>query len=282
MDKELIEPNFNIDRDVFMVTNEGTSLEDGSGGLKTKANIILLSYNRPRMVREAIRSVLSQDYNNLELFLADDGSDFDVQGLLDEFKDGRLVLYQATKISNKERMERSRVAENINRIIDSIPSEELIYYLCDDDIMAPNWIPRSVAAIESAQEYHIVQGESFSFEDGQDWRTESISGMKLQFEDNMPRLWWATGSFCHKAYCWREENIQWHDNTYGHSQDANFITDMWNAHSQYLIIDKPAFYHREHPGMLSSRLGRKDEYGRYETGYVPPPISEDMIGWMEE
>lgn len=280
--ENLKNPDFSAERDVLMISDKAHQLKDSVEDISLKANVILLSYNRPRMIREAIESVVSQTYPNLNLWIADDGSDFEFKEILDYFKDDRITVFQAPKISIEDRIARSRVAENINRIMDWIPSEEVVYYLCDDDIMAPQWISRSMQALQTAKEYHIVQGNSWSFKDGEDWHKESYEGMPLPFEDSTPRLWWSTGSFCHRASCYHEENITWHDSEYGHSQDTLFIKDLWETHTQYLIIDKPAVYRREHDNMLSSLLGRKDETGRYKPGFVPPPLDKDMIiGWME-
>lgn len=284
MSGEAREPQFNIDKEVILRSNDGITMSDSTKGLTTKANVILLSYNRPNMLRQSIRSVLDSTYDNIDLWIADDGSDFDVAELVDEFKDDRILWMQREKISPGERAKKSRIAENINSIMEDINEDDMIYYLCDDDILDPHWIARSIACIEHSPNYHIVSGDSYYFFDGDDWSKDSKPGLPLKgvVDDKMPRLWWGIGSFTHKAYCWHKENVKWYDAHYGHSIDTNFISDIWFTHQNYLMVKMPAVYRREHPGMLSAKLGRKDDDGMYYSNHTPPPLRPEMVeGWME-
>ncbi len=43
-------------------------------GMEKKISIILTSYNKPDLVKQAIESVLHQTYSNWELFVMDDHS----------------------------------------------------------------------------------------------------------------------------------------------------------------------------------------------------------------
>lgn len=60
--------------------------------------VILLSYNRPRMLQEAIRSIKGADH----MILVDDGSDFDVEAILKGCKpDAKEVTLQINpKLNN--------------------------------------------------------------------------------------------------------------------------------------------------------------------------------------
>ncbi len=50
----------------------------------------MLTYNRARFIGEAISSVLSQDYQNWELFIIDDGSTDNTEKLVSRFTDKRI------------------------------------------------------------------------------------------------------------------------------------------------------------------------------------------------
>lgn len=247
-----------------------------------RANVLVFSYNRPRMLREAIESVLSQDYPNFDLYVVDDGSDvFDVWDLLEEYDDDRILLAQAPPISIEERLQRSRLGANANAVITQLLDNEVVYYLCDDDLMAPKWLSRSIRTFQMMPEVHVIQGESWYFQDGQDPLTEAVYGMPTENYTDMPTMYWSTGSFAHKVHCVTKEGIFWTDNSHLHSQDTNFINDIWKAHPNYGMIQSPAIYRREHDKTLSTKLGRKNESGKYQAGYIPPPATAEMLRNLE-
>jgi glycosyltransferase involved in cell wall biosynthesis len=279
---DLREPNFELENDLFVRVTEQSTEKDTTEGLNLRANVLIFSYNRPKMLREAIESVLSQDYGNFDLYIVDDGSDiFDPLDLVNEYTDERILIAQAPKIPIEERIKQSRLGRNANAVIETLPDIEPVYYLCDDDLMGPLWLSRSIRAFQSSEDVHVVQGESWYFNDGEDWRTESQYGMPTDGYKAMPTMYWGTGSFAHRALCSKQEGIWWADNTFGHSQDTNFIMDFWNSHSDYGWIPTPALYRREHENTLSAKLGRKDENGKYEIGFIPPPATKEMFEHLE-
>lgn len=283
MKENIREPNFELEEDMFVFVTDQKQAQDSTTGLVLRANVLIFSYNRPRMLKEAIESVLNQSYGNFDLYIVDDGSDkFDPNEILEYYADSRILLAQAPKISMEERMRASRLGSNANAVIEQIPNNEPVYYLCDDDIMAPLWLARSTKAFEEFPDTHVVQGESWYFHDGQNPYTDSIYGLEVDKASPVPTMYWSTGSFAHKALCCKEEGLWWSDNTYLHSQDTNFIMDFWNSHSNYGVVPTPAVYRREHKNTLSAKLGRKDEKGKYQVGYVPPPATQQMLEEMED
>jgi glycosyltransferase involved in cell wall biosynthesis len=280
--EELIEPDFSTNgREVVVVSTDQQVVRDDYE-VDTCANVILLSYNRPRMIKEAIDSVVNQTYNNWQLHILDDGSDFDINDIINEYKDNRIVAYKFPPISIAARAERSRVAANINYVLDTIPSDEIIHYLCDDDLLHPQWISRSAIALNRNPLCHMAQGQTWTFYDGDDWRVKSVQGMPGMPNSNIPQLFFGTGTFCNLNGCFHEEKITWHDNSYSHSQDIAFIDDMTNRHPSMIVLNTPSIIRREHDNSLSSRLGRKDKDGRYTPGFIPGKAkAESLMGWME-
>ena len=60
-------------------------------------SVIIPTYNRAWTLKDALDSVLLQDYPNIELLVIDDGSEDDTQGLLETYKNEITVLRQENK-----------------------------------------------------------------------------------------------------------------------------------------------------------------------------------------
>src|SRR4051794_29226747 len=54
--------------------------------------VVIPTYNRPDFLREALDSALAQDFKEFEVLVVDDASAYDVQGLVDSFRDSRVLL----------------------------------------------------------------------------------------------------------------------------------------------------------------------------------------------
>ena len=91
--------------------------------------VIMPVYNRARIVRRAIDSVLAQDFGDFELIVADDGSTDDTCDVVAAIKDPRVTLLRA------ERNQGSNAARN--RGINAARAP-LIAFLDSDDVYLPN------------------------------------------------------------------------------------------------------------------------------------------------
>ncbi len=60
-------------------------------------SVILPTYNRAWTLKDAVDSVLSQDYPNIEFIIIDDGSEDNTQKLLAPYKNEITILYQSNK-----------------------------------------------------------------------------------------------------------------------------------------------------------------------------------------
>lgn len=93
-----------------------------------KFSIIIPTYNRSRLLKNTIESVLNQDYSNFELLIVDDGSTDNTEQIVCSIADKRIKYYKKT---NGER----GAARNYGL---SKSSGDYIVYFDSDDIMYLN------------------------------------------------------------------------------------------------------------------------------------------------
>lgn len=177
----------------------------------TTITTILLSYNRPRMLCEALGTVAGCD----QLIVTDDGSDFDVRALVRTCApDAEFVT--APKMSVEARLTTPRLGALINRAL-SLVRCDVVTYLCDDDLFHPHWLPAVRAYFDMYQAEHWTRGAWYAFRDDDPARRPErckLDGRQL-----------TTGNFAHRIDCFRDEHIAWDETTIA-SHDNAFL---WNA-----------------------------------------------------
>lgn len=172
---------------------------------------ILLSYNRPRMLCEALGTITGCD----QLIVTDDGSDFDVKALIRGCApDAEFVV--ASKMTIQERLATPRLGKLINRAL-ALVRCDVVTYLCDDDLFHPYWLPAVRAYFDAYPDEHWVRGAWFAFDDADPKRTPERCAL------DMRQL--TTGNFAHRTLCFRDEHIGWDETTIA-SHDNAFL---WNA-----------------------------------------------------
>lgn len=103
-------------------------------------SVLIPAYNRVHTLREAIASVLSGSYSNIEILVSDDCSPTDLGPVVAEFRDGRLVYRRnATNLG---------VAGNMTAAIRAT-SGPYLTVLNDDDSWEPDFLSQLVRALEA-------------------------------------------------------------------------------------------------------------------------------------
>lgn len=104
-------------------------------------SIVLATYNRRDWLRLAMDSVLAQSYPDLELLVMDDGSTDETPDLLAEYE--RRYPAERFRFSRHDNMGQART---LNRGY-GMARGEVLGYLSDDDVLAPDAISRLVAEL---------------------------------------------------------------------------------------------------------------------------------------
>lgn len=111
-----------------------------------KITCILTSYNRPKMIRQALKSVADQTHKNYELLIFDDSTAFDIMRVVSEFQFPSLQVHH-TVINAEERRARGRLGVNCNHGL-YLAQGDLVCFLCDDDYYYPNWFEHAAGYFE--------------------------------------------------------------------------------------------------------------------------------------
>lgn len=118
-------------------------------------SVIIPTYNRGWIVKEAIDSVLAQDFGNFELIVVDDGSTDGTQGLLGEYDEDIRVIHQTNRGVSAAR----------NRGIDEAVAP-LVAFLDSDDLWKPQKLSRQIEFFNTHPESLINQTEEIWVRNG--------------------------------------------------------------------------------------------------------------------
>jgi len=124
-----------------------------------KVSIIIPTYNRPKLLKKAIDSVLSQTYQNFEIIIIDDCSKENIEKKIDDYGDNRIKYF---------RNETSLYAAGSRNKGIKKSDGDFIAFLDDDDIWLPNKIETQINLFKKNKNVGLV-----------------YSGIKLNFDNNV-------------------------------------------------------------------------------------------------
>lgn len=134
--------------------------------MSPQVSVLLTSYNRAAMLREAIGSVRAQTFQDFELIILDDNSapGSGVPEVLAGYWGQPGIRIYKSGVADHERKLRTRYAVNINTGL-TIARGAYITYLCDDDLYLPRRLEVMVARLDEG-DCDVVYGWQRLDEDG--------------------------------------------------------------------------------------------------------------------
>ena len=133
---------------------------------------ILTTYNRPRLVVDAIASVLEQDCDRWRLYVMDDGCDEATRTAIRTILQAhhtvatpRVVWWPGPQRPMHERRATIPYSRTINVALNKLlQDEQYVTYLPDDDFFYPGSIRARAEYLDLNPEAHVVYGRSRSLQ----------------------------------------------------------------------------------------------------------------------
>jgi len=120
-----------------------------------KISIVIPSYNQGQFLEETIRSVIDQEYPNLELIIIDGGSSDNSVDVIKKYEQ-----HLAWWVSEKDKGQSNAINKGLERA-----TGEIISWLCSDDLLMPGSLETIASIFSSAPpDIGLVHGGAIIFE----------------------------------------------------------------------------------------------------------------------
>lgn len=133
-------------------------------------SIAIPAYKR-KWLKDAIASVLNQDYSDIELIIVDDHSPQNLKEVVEPYLVDKRVSYYYNDIN----IGKESVANNWNKCLEYVRGEFFVL-LCDDDVLMPNFVSELLCLAQKYPQCNIFHGrrmfyyeETGSFEMTESW-----------------------------------------------------------------------------------------------------------------
>lgn len=213
---------------------------------------IIPVYNRPRQLREAVESVIKQDYRPIEIIIVDDGSTDDetpeaARSLAHAHPDVVRVVDQTNGGPGAARENGRQHARG-----------EFIQYLDSDDILLPGKFSAQVAALRATPGADVAYGITF-FRDhagrpNPEPHKDTGCAKATMFPSFLISRWWETAtplyrtSVCEEAGPWTNLRLE---------EDWEYDCRIASLGGRLVYCAVPVSEHRDHDG---GRLSRGDSH----------------------
>lgn len=217
---------------------------DSNAERPMRHTVIMTSFNRPKLVRTAISSVLGQTTGDLQFLITDDGSnDETISSINNAIKnDNRCTLLTRERVVETEDKARpncmGRAAENINKALDLVTGD-IVHYLCDDDWYHPKRF-ETFESLMTKSEVLVAYGRLVYMID----ELTPISQERYFEEVKDPLGVLDLNQVIHKSSMLKQVP-KWIDDP-GFASDGYFFRGLMNTAKRFYGIDKVVAYKRFH------------------------------------
>ena len=211
-----------------------------------KVSVILAAYNAQQYLREAITSILSQQFGDLEFLIVNDGSTDDTREIIQSFPDPRIRF-----IENRTNVGLTR---SLNRALAKAQGEYIARQDADD-ISEPNRLAEQVAYLDRHSDVTLA-GTWFTVIDsnGSLVRRSSLPSSDLDIRWDM----FFSCPFVHGSVMWRHtpvrQQVGMYDERLCYSQDYELWTRI-ASHFRVGNVEAFLLRYREHAQSMTATYG---------------------------
>lgn len=144
-----------------------------------KVSCIISSYNRPRWLRQSIRSIVEQSHKDYQIVVIDESTMFDIYEVLKEFDLSECVVRKHV-VTQEQRSRQNRLSINLNVGL-ALADGDLICFLADDDYYYPTWFEKAAAFFSEFPEVQAAYGKLVYSDSPEMVFTESPAQCNLRF-----------------------------------------------------------------------------------------------------
>ena len=195
-------------------------------------SVIIPTYNRSQMLREALESVVEQTYADLEVIVVDDGSTDDSEAIVKAFNDQRVRYFKQAN---------SGVSSARNRGLDNAKGE-YICFLDSDDMWPANFLEVMIGAISKKPEYSIGYCQrTLLFPDGSTIQADISGKCGSLTEELFKKSFIQTSTICFRSEVL--DGLRFEESI-GNSEDG----DLWlraSTKGKFLFVPELSVVYRE-------------------------------------
>lgn len=119
-------------------------------------SVIISSYNHENYVQETIKSIIVQNYKNIELIIIDDGS---TDRTFEKILEMESICNKRFVNTILQKQQNQGIGATCNKLI-GLSRGEYLYYIASDDLAKPNAIKDEVSFLEQHKDYALVVGNN--------------------------------------------------------------------------------------------------------------------------
>ena len=213
-----------------------------------KISIITITYNSEKTVEETIRSVLNQDYENIEYVIIDGGSTDSTLDIVNNYRD-RI----ACVISEKDK----GISDAFNKGIQNATGE-LIGIINSDDVLLPNALSKVASYYDPLTE--VYRGNTIVWNAKTQYKCREIPSMKFPVVPYFIHVSHQGTFITRKAY----SKYGLFDLNFRYAMDLELLCRFYRSGSKFKYMDVDvALFRVEGDGVTSDSLSKKKEELKY-------------------
>ena len=231
-------PRFQLPKSLGRSTSEpGTMLLSVSSDYRPLVSAIIPSYNKAPYLREAVESIIAQDYPNIEMIIVNDGSPDNTsevaQKIISDFPERNIILVEKAN---------GGISDARNCGI-SQAKGELILTIDGDDMAKPTFVSRALAEIVKGASIVCSDVEIFGAQPGE-WSPNKYETFCLRYDNSIPTL------ALYKKELW--EKTGGYNKSFAFIEDWDFWIKCSRFEPQVAQIDEKLFRYRSNEDGLAA------------------------------